>query len=366
MKKLKKISIGLLLTLVLSVSAPVICFTGASEMIVAAATSIPKPTEDKLTLYDGHKVYQIKFEKLSKNAVVTFRSSNPDIAKVSKSGIITPRARGSATIKVTIKQSKKTYTSNIDVTVSLPNIKFTDKVRSLAIGETHTFSALTNGINGELSWSVSDGSIARINKKTGWLKALKKGEVDVIASAGSFTSSCTLIIDDAISKADDKKEEEAASDQVQLPTLSPVPEPIVVPTSVPVITVAPEPIITAAPEPIITAAPQPIITAAPEPIITASPEPIITAAPEPAITPSPAPCSGFVEGTCYCGFTTTIESEWEEHQRNHVSSTALKCSRCGSYYDPSIHNHVCYLQGEYCPWCGGIEQNIAHSSNQNK
>jgi hypothetical protein len=193
MKKIIKISLGILLALVLSVSAPILGVASAPE-IAMAATSEPKTTVSKVTLYVGYKTYQIKFENLSKSASLTFKSSNTKIAKVSKTGIITPIAKGSATVTVTMKQNSKTYTSKIKVTVSISNIKITAKTGELYVGETYTFKATAYGTASKISWSVSDEDVAKISSTTGKLTARSDGEVEVIATAGTVSSSCTVVV----------------------------------------------------------------------------------------------------------------------------------------------------------------------------
>lgn len=185
---------GLLLTFVLVFSTSVWNITNIGSVHEVSANMSPKVTINNLTLYESYNTYQIKFKNLSKNADITFRSSKSKIAKVSNAGIITPNSKGRAIITVTIKQNGKKYISKLNVTVKIPNIKFTSRTNELNKGEKFIFNAKSYGIDGDITWSVSDDSIATINKKTGELKAVSEGVVDVIATVGFITSSCTVSI----------------------------------------------------------------------------------------------------------------------------------------------------------------------------
>ncbi|MBO4414887.1 MAG: Ig-like domain-containing protein [Lachnospiraceae bacterium] len=77
----------------------------------------PRATVTKKTLTVGQNPFQIKISYRAKDAVVTYKSSNKKIAKVTKAGKIKAVAEGKATITVTVKQNGKTYKSKIAVTV---------------------------------------------------------------------------------------------------------------------------------------------------------------------------------------------------------------------------------------------------------
>ncbi len=68
------------------------------------------------TIYVNKKV-TLKFKNLSEKAVVTYKSLNPKIAKVSKKGKITGLRKGTATIRTTVKQNGETYTFKTKVKV---------------------------------------------------------------------------------------------------------------------------------------------------------------------------------------------------------------------------------------------------------
>jgi len=195
MKKLTKLTLGFLLSFVLAVSTPILGF-GEHPVTVFAATvaTTPKASINKVTLYIGYKTYQIKLQNLKKGAVISYKSSNQNIAKVSKSGIITPLKKGKTTVTATIKQNSKTYTSKITVTIATPNVKFTAKSGKLAVDDEFTFAAKVYGSASKIVWSVSNNNLAKIDSKTGKLTALKTGKVDVIATSGKLSGKYTVTI----------------------------------------------------------------------------------------------------------------------------------------------------------------------------
>jgi hypothetical protein len=165
-------------------------FTAVAE----AAAKAPTVTESKKTLYVGYKTYQITYKDLSKNASVTYKSSNTKYAKVSSKGVVTPVAAGKATITATVKQDKKTYSLMVAITVKNPYISMTTQTDKLLVSETFTFKAKTYGLSStKIAWSVSDKKIATI-ASDGKLSAKKAGTVKVYAKADGKTASCTVSI----------------------------------------------------------------------------------------------------------------------------------------------------------------------------
>ncbi len=125
---------------------------------------------------------------------ISYSSNNNSIAVVSTTGTITAKKTGSAAIttKVTINGSSKNFTTK--VTVKNPYISLGKKPTTVYAGNSYDFSAKAYGISDKITYSVSDTTLAAINKETGKLTAIKAGSVYVTAKAGSITKKIKLTI----------------------------------------------------------------------------------------------------------------------------------------------------------------------------
>lgn len=170
-----------------------ISINGVTQVTTTAATVEPSVTVSKKTLYAGYETYKLVFKNLSKSSEVSYKSSKASVATVSKKGTITPITKGTATITVTVKQSSKTYTLKVKITVENPSIAFTSQVSGLNIGEEFAFKAKKIGMDEDIVWSVSDKTIATISI-TGKLSAKAVGSVTVYAKTGGKTGQCKVMI----------------------------------------------------------------------------------------------------------------------------------------------------------------------------
>ncbi len=158
-----------------------------------AATLTPGLKADKAVLYVGYNDYFLQLKNIAGNATIAYKSSNSKIAKVTKNGMISPIAKGSATILATVKQNHKSYTLKFTATVENPNITYIKKTDYLNVGDTYQYSAKANGMSEKITWSVSNTTVASISS-TGKLKALTDGTVTVYAKAGKKVAACKVIL----------------------------------------------------------------------------------------------------------------------------------------------------------------------------
>lgn len=93
------------LAVVLMLSILVGCVFSSSDMIFAKSSNEIKLEKSKYGTYVGNKV-NIKVDKISK---YTFTSLNKKIATVNKKGVVTPRKKGTANIRVSIKNDSEKY-----------------------------------------------------------------------------------------------------------------------------------------------------------------------------------------------------------------------------------------------------------------
>lgn len=184
-----------------AVMAIILVFPGivpGTKASVSAAEEIKTPdiTETTKTLYVGYENYKIRFQNLNKTATVTYQSDSPKVATVSGKGVVKALSRGTAGIKVTIKQNNKTYASKLTVTVESPYIVISDLKFTLEKGESYLFQGTAYGIKGAaFTWTSSDPKVASVNKKTGEVKGLSVGTTtitvtdSVIGTLGNATIS---------------------------------------------------------------------------------------------------------------------------------------------------------------------------------
>lgn len=195
MKKMKRIILNSLLLVTLMFSITSISYVAPTKVFASTSTtSKPKLTTTSKTLYKGYESYSLSFNNLSKDAKVSYKSSNTKVAKIDSTGKVTPLAKGTATITSIIKQNGETYSLKAHITVIDPSIKLTATIKQLKVNETYTFKAKAYGTSDKIFWSVSDEKLASIDSSTGKLKANAGGDVTVTANAGKFKKTYKLTI----------------------------------------------------------------------------------------------------------------------------------------------------------------------------
>jgi hypothetical protein len=171
-------------------------------MTAEAAVKTPVLKDSNKVLYIGNAGYKIAISNTMSKSLITYVSKNSTVAAVSKAGTITPRAAGTTSILVTVKQDNHTYKLTLSITVKKPYIAFTKSIKSLTVNGTYQFKAAAYGIDSKITWSVSDQSIASVNTY-GKLTALKPGQVKVYAKAGGKSAYCSIVIKSAVTGSSD-------------------------------------------------------------------------------------------------------------------------------------------------------------------
>lgn len=160
-------------------------FRHASTYIITEQPVLKPSAASSKTIYTtlGGKM---SFRNTAEDAVITYKTSNKAIAAVSKSGVLTGKKAGTATITSTIKQGGKTYTLKTKVTVKKGIFRFNKKTDSLKVSKSYTFTVTSQGYPKDVVWSTTDTSIAAITQK-GKLTARKAGTVTVCATVDGKT-----------------------------------------------------------------------------------------------------------------------------------------------------------------------------------
>lgn len=111
----------------------------------------------------------------------TWTSSNPNVAQVSKDGVVTAKSTGTATI--TVKATKgKTASVKITVKKAVTNINPSFTSRTLKVGQNAKASVKITGYAGKLTWSSSNPAVATVDS-SGNICAKSKGSCTITIKA---------------------------------------------------------------------------------------------------------------------------------------------------------------------------------------
>ena len=133
------------------------------------------------------------------NKKVSWKSSNPKVASVSSSGVVTGKAGGTAIITCTAKDgSGVTASCTVTVTPIYPSgIKISKAALALKTGKTATLKASVKPSNTDfktVTWSSSNTAVATVDAK-GRVKAIAPGTAVISAATSSGqTATCTVTV----------------------------------------------------------------------------------------------------------------------------------------------------------------------------
>lgn len=135
-----------------------------------------------------------------KSIPVTYTTSNSNIAKVDKKGVITGVNKGTALITLSAKYGENTYTTKVTVTVakSVTGIQLDRKTMNLKTGQKSQLFAKVNPTdanNKSVKWSTSNAKVAKVDAK-GVVTAQAPGKVVITATTvdGKLTAKCTVTV----------------------------------------------------------------------------------------------------------------------------------------------------------------------------
>ena len=138
------------------------------------------------------------------NRSVTWSSSNPSVATVSNTGLVTGKAAGTATITVKTNDGNKTATSTITVTDSSitvihpEGVTLTPASDTIAVGATKALTATVtpeDAADKSITWSSSDTNIATVSD-LGEVTAIAEGNATITATTvdGNKTATSAITI----------------------------------------------------------------------------------------------------------------------------------------------------------------------------
>lgn len=137
------------------------------------------------------------------NQNINWSSSNPAIAKVSNTGLVTGVSEGTVTITATTVDGGFSAQSTITVIyIPVTGIKMSQNTLSVNEGATGQLTASVlplNAVNQNISWSSSNTSVATVDSK-GLINGVSVGNSTITATSaeGGFKAQCTVTVIPAI------------------------------------------------------------------------------------------------------------------------------------------------------------------------
>jgi len=161
----------------------------APQTVLATAITLSQTTVE----VTAGETLQLTATVLPENATdrtVTWTSSDPAVATVDATGLVTAVAAGTATITATTNDGTG-LTATCAVTVSQPavqpaGIELSEKAFRLQLNQSHQVSVTTEGV-GDVIWSSSDTNIASVDAN-GVVTAHKNGIAIITATAANGAS----------------------------------------------------------------------------------------------------------------------------------------------------------------------------------
>lgn len=158
--------------------------TKVSVSIAIPITSISLNKKELRFVGYGYKE-QLSAEALPAETTETYvwNSTNTSVAIV-EDGLVTSVGKGNAVIQAMTPDGR--IVAECSVQVVAPSIKMVTQKSTIKVGKTFTFKAKVNGLQGKVTWTVSNKKRASIGAKSGKFKAKKKGVVWVTAKCGNY------------------------------------------------------------------------------------------------------------------------------------------------------------------------------------
>lgn len=154
-----------------------------------AASKTPALNKTAATLIKGQT---LKLTLANASGKVTWSSSDKTVATVGKTGKVTAKKKGTATI--TAKNGGKKYTCKI--TVETPKLNKTN----LTIAKGEAYRLKLSGTTQTVKWSSSDRAVAKVGSATGKVSGVKAGECTITARIGKKKYSCHVEVTEEISE----------------------------------------------------------------------------------------------------------------------------------------------------------------------
>lgn len=130
---------------------------------------------------------------------VTWASSNPAVASVNSTGVVTARAGGLARIVATVDGVRGTSDITVNAPLPVASLTVTPASKSIVVNEYVQLTATPKDASGRpvsgytITWTSSNPAVARVYSN-GLVKALARGSATIRASAGGKTGSAAITV----------------------------------------------------------------------------------------------------------------------------------------------------------------------------
>lgn len=161
--------------------------------------------QSNLNMSVGEK-RQISIE--ASNGTITYSSSNPSIANVTSTGLVSGLAAGNATITVTATKNELTATATIAVVVndviSTSSMVFNPSSVTLGVGDTYnaeeTLIVAPNNASRIFLFESENESVATVNEDTGLVTAVGVGTaiINAISVYGDGYTTLTILVNNTV------------------------------------------------------------------------------------------------------------------------------------------------------------------------
>ncbi len=172
---------------------------GEEEVMVAVTKVSLDKVSLKLTVGNHEALIATVFPDNATDKTVSWTSSKPSVATVSKDGVVTALSEGSTEIIAQVGECHATCS----VVVSAKNVPVTavviDKTSlELFVGDNETLIATIkpdNATDKTIAWYSSDNNVATVSNPGGIVYAVKEGSALIYASADGQEASCRVTVD---------------------------------------------------------------------------------------------------------------------------------------------------------------------------
>ena len=158
-------------------------------------------TEISLAVSETYKLSATISPSDASNQNLNYKSMDPKVADVSKTGLITAKQAGTAYIIVSTPDGKVTANCTVKVTQKATGMKLSAASLILDVGESYTLEVTFNPKNTtetKVLWSVSDKSVAKVDAK-GKVTAISAGETIITAkSSNGLTAICKVKVNQPV------------------------------------------------------------------------------------------------------------------------------------------------------------------------